>query len=144
MDAYSSIYSYPIFPLQMANPMTDTSIVTEGNISYSKHTSRVAAEEDQEYTYMGSEVSSALPQPYLCRLTCYREKCSIFVTSITLVYLCSTTTSVSHHSHIYTLLYTAPATCLNQSPSTEERDLPPVPSQGQGSESGNDVHIYDN
>ena len=98
-DAYSSIYSYPIFPLQLANPMTDTSIVTKGNISYGKHTSRVAAEEDQEYTYMSSEVSSAEPQPYLCKLTCYREKSSIFMSSMTLVYLCSTT-SVSHKSYI--------------------------------------------
>ena len=69
MDAYSSIYSYPMFPLQMANPMTDTSIVTEGNISYGQHTSRVAAEEDQQYTYMSCEVPPAVPQPYLSRLT---------------------------------------------------------------------------
>ena len=46
--------------------------------------------------------------------------------------------------HIYTLLFTAPATFLNQSPSTGERDLPPVPSQVQDSESDNDVHIYEN
>ena len=69
LDAYSSLYSYPMFPLQVANPMTDTSTVTEGNISYSKRTSRVAAEEDQEYTYISSEVSPAVPQPYLSRLT---------------------------------------------------------------------------
>ena len=91
-----TICSYPMFPLHVANPMTDTSIDTEGNISYGKHASRVAAENDQEYTYMSSGVSSAVPQPYLCKLTCYGGKSSISVTSITPVYSCSTTTSVSH------------------------------------------------
>ena len=59
--------SYPMFPLQVANPMTDTSIDTEGNISYGKHTSRVAGQDDEEYTYISSTVSPAVPQPYLCK-----------------------------------------------------------------------------
>ena len=71
MDAYSSMCSYPMFPLLVTNPMTDTSIDTEGKISYSKHISRVAAEDDQEYAYISSTVSPAVPQPYLCKLTCY-------------------------------------------------------------------------
>lgn len=55
-----SLFSYPMFPLQV---VTDTSIVTKGNISYSKHTGCVAAENDHEYTYI------AVPQPSLCKLT---------------------------------------------------------------------------
>ena len=133
MDAYSSTYSYPMFPLQVANPMTDVSIDTEGNISYGKHTSCVAAENDQEYTYMSSEVSSAVPQPYLCK-----HICDLYHISILMQYY------YKCFSHLYTLLYTAPATCLSQSPSTGERDPLPLPSQGQGSESGNDENIYDN
>ena len=72
-----------MFPLQVANPMTDTSIDTKTNISYGKHTSRVAAENDQEYTYMSSGVSPAVPQPYLCKLlTCCRGKYIVMVVDI--------------------------------------------------------------
>ena len=56
-----------MFPLPVANPMIDTSIDTEGNISYGKHTSHIAGQDDQEYAYINSEVSSAVPQPYLCK-----------------------------------------------------------------------------
>ena len=66
---YSSIYSYPMFPLQVANPMTDAPIDTKTNISYGTHSSRVATEDEQGYTYMRSAVSPAVPQPHLGELT---------------------------------------------------------------------------
>lgn len=61
---FFSLGSYPTFPLQV---VTNTSIVTKGNISYTGHVATVT-EDDLEYTYI------AVPQPSLCKLTFYRGK----------------------------------------------------------------------
>lgn len=101
---YSTIYSYPMFPLQVANPMT---IDTGGNMSYGKRTSRVPAEDDQEYTYMSSELSPAAPQPYLCKLTYITVAYShIDKWSVTSITSCSIYYKYfSSVSHIHSLLY---------------------------------------
>ena len=49
--------------------MTDGPIDTKTNISYGTHSSRVATENEQEYTYVRSVVSPAVPEPYLGKLT---------------------------------------------------------------------------
>ena len=59
-----SICSYPMAPLQLANPMTDAPIVTEHNQAYGRHTrhAEIAAEDD-EYVHMNSPEAPIQPQP---------------------------------------------------------------------------------
>ena len=61
---YSSIHSYPMLPLPVNNPLTETSMFTEDNVSYAKPTSHIAAEDDN-YARIISAVSPIVPEPYL-------------------------------------------------------------------------------
>ena len=58
---YLSICSYPMFPLPVDNPLTETSMFTKDNMSYGKYTWHIAAEDENNYACISSAVSPTVP-----------------------------------------------------------------------------------
>ena len=70
------IYSFPMMPLPVAKPLSDTSKFTKGNDKHNK--CHIDAEDKTECASINSTSSPAVPQPSLGKWVCYRKsKCIV-------------------------------------------------------------------